>query len=119
MTAWPGDAAPIVADGYREGSSPEAERGDVGVWPRQADRATAPMRERTIRFRCADDLAAHDWLMWARRHCHRLFDWTDPSDGVTRRARVRNGLGGVRLTARVRPDGGRAWDGRAQLEGPA
>ena len=55
------------------------------------------------------------FLNWLLAYFHRDFDWTD-QDGVTRRVRIRDGAGGVRLTQEGRLAGPARWTAELELE---
>ena len=110
---WPAAAARRLVAGEGRGLEPEAERGAGEGGVAQVDRATAPLRVRRVRWWMADDDAAVQWLIWARHYAGRI-----GAGGVTARARVRGGLGGVVCSSEV-VAGRREWIGAAELEGPA
>ena len=61
-----------------------------------------------------DDLAR--FRAWARREAHTWFIWTDITTGAARRVRVRDGAGGITLTAAVSA-ARRRWEATLTLEG--
>jgi len=116
MPAWPAYAY-VEADGYALGRDNDVERSefDDGLI-RQERRFAGSLRTRELRGWLASDADLARFEAWAEENAHTWFDWRDTEDGVSRRARVRGGAGGIRYTARVR-DGIRTWDFELVLEG--
>lgn len=114
--AWP-DYAAVEADGMALGADPDTLRTpwDDGA-SRQARVRTAALRTRAITVHLASDADAARFRAWLAAHAHTWFAWTDPEDGVTRQARVRDGLAGAPRVADV-SGGVRRWTARLVLEG--
>ena len=116
MTAWPLYAR-VAADGYGLRRDRDVDRTpwDDGMI-RQARRYTAALETRRVTVALDSDADLARFREWTREHAAGWFAWTDPEDGVTRRARVRGGAAGVEYAAAVRA-GRRTWEARLELEG--
>lgn len=64
-----------------------------------------------------DDESMETFRAWARREAHTWFSWASPTDGVTRRVRVRGGRAGITYAAQDGGALGRWWMARFELEG--
>lgn len=116
MAAWPSYAR-VEADGYQVSGGPNVARTafDDGA-VRQAREYTAGFIERRVVVHLKDDADYVTFRTWAEANAHAWFTWTDPDDGVRRRARVVGGAAGIDYRAAVSA-GRRAWTARCALEG--
>lgn len=118
MPRWPAIAHLLADD--QIALSPAAERSSVredGPGGSQADRATAPMQTRDIRFWLSTNEALVLWVGWAIRHGHSYF--AAPAAMVPGEvARIIDGMAGVTLTAHVAADRSLSWTGACEIERP-
>lgn len=113
---WPLAAAVSAAE-FALTDDPAARRVefDDGAF-RQVQPFSLARRRRQINFQLRTDADLFAFRAWARQHAANGFDWTDPADGTSRRARVTGGIGGIRYTAEVE-SGQRQWFGQCEIEG--
>ena len=116
MIEWPTYVS-VRADGYAIRHQPVVRRtewDDGAVRQEQVRTASMVMRVVTVLIDTDADLAR--WRTWAAEHAATWFGWTDPDDGIKRRARVAGGVGGIQYTAVVRGPA-RRWEARLVIEG--
>lgn len=113
---WP-DYVAVDAARYRVAYAETARRTalDDGA-TRQERTATDTFWLRHLVVLIPDDARFAQFQAWAVAEAHTPFDWTDPEDGVTRKARVRGGAGGIAYSA-VLGSQGRRWEAELTLEG--
>ena len=118
MARWP-DFVLVKAGGWRRSRDPDVRRTrfEDGA-ARQEKTVSNAMRANaiTVIVRTSADLVR--WEAWTALNAAAWFEWTEPTDGVTRRVRVRGGEAGI-STVSIEGEGVAPprWESTLTLEG--